>query len=686
MSQRQSCEAVGITPRTLQNWRHAPDGDGRLDRSNFTSPRQIPEDLREQIVDRFCKADVRDLSLTQAFYKLLDENKEYWCSLSTLYRLFRARGLNARRAPTREARRRSKPTAYSAEKPNEVWTWDITYLRSSKYTGRFYYAYVIVDVYSRMVVSARVFEADNADFAVRFLGDAFRRYGIKPGQLVVHSDNGASMKAAPTLALLEKNGITFSHSRPRVSNDNPYSESFFRTLKYTSMNVIVPDAHGDWFNQRDDSFSRFIQIGEKTLSDSSLFTKPIVGVCTNRDAWVYNSSLRQLERNLTRSINAFYKARSIFENSTLKEPKDRVTEAREFVKGEISWSRGLLNKLIKKRLVQPFNSEKILTAIYRPFIQQYLYYDRDAFVEMPGKWSKAFPKKTSDNLVICSSGVDNLVICINQNAKDAGQIALMTDHIADLHFNGDTQCFPRWLPGEQSKAAEDTLDFGEPSEMPSGFSQEALPHFQAAYPGKPITEDDLFYYIYGILHSEDYRTRYANNLMKELPRIPRVATYEQFMAFVEAGQELARLHVHFEDVAPYAGVKIEYTKVGQPSYRVTQMKWGKIKGKTGNAAKDKTTLIYNDWITVKNIPLEAQEYVVNKKSALDWVVERACVSIDKASGIVNDFNDYAAEMGSERYPLDLFLKVITVSLETMKIVKALPKLEIHQLDKEASVD
>lgn len=443
-----------------------------------------------------------------------------------------------------------------------------------------------------------------------------------------------------------------------------------RPSLYTSMNVIVPDAHGDWFNQRDDSFSRFIQIGEKTLSDSSLFTKPIVGVCTNRDAWVYNSSLRQLERNLTRSINAFYKARSIFENSTLKEPKDRVTEAREFVKGEISWSSGLLNKLIKKRLVQPFNSEKILTAIYRPFIQQYLYYDRDAFVERPGKWSKAFPKKTSDNLVICSSGV---------GSKEYS--CLMVDHIPCLDFLEKTQCFPRWLPGEQTKGAEDTLDFGEQSVMPSGFSPEALPHFQAAYPGKPITEDDLFYYIYGILHSEDYRTRYANNLMKELPRIPRVATYEQFMAFVEAGQELARLHVHFEDVAPYAGVKIEYTKVGQPSYRVTQMKWGKIKGKTGNAAKDKTTLIYNDWITVKNIPLEAQEYVVNKKSALDWVVERACVSIDKASGIVNDFNDYAAEMGSERYPLDLFLKVITVSLETMKIVKTLPKLEIHPLDK-----
>ena len=246
----------------------------------------------------------------------------------------------------------------------------------------------------------------------------------------------------------------------------------------------------------------------------------------------------------------------------------------------------------------------------------------------------------------------------------------MVNQIPCLDFLEKTQCFPRWLPGEQIKTAEDELDFGEPNEVPSGFSPEALPHFQAVYPGMPMTEDDLFYYIYGILHSEDYRTRYANNLMKELPRIPRVA-----------GRELARLHVYFEDMEPYSGVSIEYTKPGQPSYRVKEMKWGKIKGKTGNARKDKTTLIYNDWITVKNIPLEAQEYVVNKKSALDWIVDRAKVKIDSDSGIVNDFNDYATEMGNERYPLDLFLKIITVSLETMKIVKALPKLEIHPLDK-----
>ena len=443
-----------------------------------------------------------------------------------------------------------------------------------------------------------------------------------------------------------------------------------RSIAYTPMNVIVPDAHGDWFNHRNSSFSKFIRIGERTPSTSVVFKKPIVGVCTNRDTWVYNSSKNQIKNNLIRSVNAFINAREKFLSSTLKEQKDRITEAREFVKGEISWSRGLLQKLVKQKFVHSFDHGKVVVSAYRPFVWQYLYYDRDSFVEMPGKWHKVFPVNESNNLVICSSGV---------GAKEYS--CLMVNKIPCLDFLEKTQSFPRWLPGEQAKKAEDVFDFGEPNEVPSGFSPEALPHFQAAYPGMPMTEDDLFYYIYGILHSEDYRTRYANNLMKELPRIPRVATYEQFMAFSKAGRELGRLHVYFEDMEPYSGVTIEYTKPGQPSYRVKEMKWGKIKGKTGNAAKDKTTLIYNDWITVKNIPLEAQEYVVNKKSALDWIVDRAKVKIDSDSGIVNDFNDYAAEMGNERYPLDLFLKIITVSLETMKIVKTLPKLELHPLDK-----
>ena len=337
---------------------------------------------------------------------------------------------------------------------------------------------------------------------------------------------------------------------------------------------------------------------------------------------------------------------------------------------EMKWDRPQKRNVTKGKKAEPASRNKIYKSLYRPFYPQFLYFDRfwnNCVYQMPS----IFPMSSTKNLGICSSGVGS-----------KGFTCLMTNSITDLNMlEAGAQCFPRWLPGEQIEK-KSALDFDDIDEMPSGITKEALPHFQAAYPGKAMTEDDLFYYIYGILHSEDYRTRYANNLMKELPRIPRVATYEQFMAFAEAGRKLADLHVNFENVPPYAGVKIEYTKEGVPSYRVTEMKWAKIKGKTGNAAKDKSTLIYNDWITVKNVPLEAQEYVVNKKSALDWVVERACVSIDKASEIVNDFNDYAAEQGNERYPLELFLKVITVSLETIKIVKNLPSLEIHPLDRD----
>lgn len=443
-----------------------------------------------------------------------------------------------------------------------------------------------------------------------------------------------------------------------------------RSVTCASLHIIVPDVHGDWLNQRDDSFSTFISVAGKNPSENSIFKRPIAGVCTNRDAWVYNSSIGKIDENINRSVNAFIKASKLFDGATTKEEQqDRIVTARELVKGEISWSRGLLQKLVKQKVIQRFDSKKIRKAVYRPFFKQYLYYDGDGLIEMPSKWLLAMPKDASNNLFICTTGV---------GAKEFS--CLMTDGITDLQLNFNGQCFARWLPGAEVSLSENVLDFGEQIVSQSGFSDRALPHFKVAYPGKLLTEDDLFYYIYGILHSEDYRTRYANNLMKELPRIPRVKNYEQFVAFRDAGKELADLHVNFESVETYKGVNI-VKKQGTVSYRVTQMKWGKIPGKKGNDSKDKTKLIYNEDITIENIPIEAQEYVVNKKSALDWIVERACVKTDKDSGIVNDFNDYAAQLGNPAYPLELFLRVITVSLETLKIVKKLPSLEIHELDK-----
>lgn len=208
------------------------------------------------------------------------------------------------------------------------------------------------------------------------------------------------------------------------------------------------------------------------------------------------------------------------------------------------------------------------------------------------------------------------------------------------------------------------------------ITDEGLAHFQAAYPGEAITKQDLFYYVYGLLNSEDYRTRFADNLSKQLPRIPRVKAFADFWAFSRAGRSLAALHVNYEQVEPFPVTFLRGdTSLVPPDnperfYRVEQMKFA---GKRPNL--DKTTMIYNANITISGIPLEAYDYVVNGKPALEWVMERQCIKTDKASGIVNDANRYAVEtVGDPAYPLRLFQRVITVSLETMKIVKNLPRL------------
>ena len=211
-----------------------------------------------------------------------------------------------------------------------------------------------------------------------------------------------------------------------------------------------------------------------------------------------------------------------------------------------------------------------------------------------------------------------------------------------------------------------------------GITAEGLAHFQAAYPGEAIGKKDLFYYVYGLLHSEDYRARFADNLSKQLPRIPATKKAADFWAFSEAGRALAGLHVNYDLVEPYpvtiAQGDLRLAMIGDPAafYRVEKMKFG---GK--RPAQDKGTVIYNANITITGIPLEAYDYVVNGKPALEWVMERQGVKVDKASGITWDANAYANEtMGDPAYPLKLFQRVVTVSLETMKIVRALPKLDI----------
>ncbi len=250
-----------------------------------------------------------------------------------------------------------------------------------------------------------------------------------------------------------------------------------------------------------------------------------------------------------------------------------------------------------------------------------------------------------------------------------------------LHFNG--QAFPFYIYDETAQQSDDSLFHGHTTGGPrrrDAITDAGLAHFQSAYPGETISKQDLFYYIYGLLHSPDYRERYADNLSKELPRIPRVRRPEDFRAFSQAGRDLATLHLHYETVDKYPLAIEAKGLLTDADYRVEKMKFAKKKDpETGKSVNDRSTVIYNSKITLTGIPEAAWNYVVNGKAALDWVMERQAVRVDKASGIVNDANDWAIEtMGNPKYPLELFQRVVTVSLETQKIVAALPPLDIRE--------
>lgn len=355
-------------------------------------------------------------------------------------------------------------------------------------------------------------------------------------------------------------------------------------------------------------------------------------------------------------ILAYNQEREKFHQSENQNPDEVI----DFERKDISWSHHLKLRMVAGKKKE-FSQENIRTVLYRPFIKEYIYYD-DLFNEYLYQTRKIFPTENIKNLSICVSGV----------GARSQFTALMIDRLCSADFVEKGQCFPLFL-FEKRKLEKDFFldDLSAGLHQSCAITDQALEYFREVYNGKISSKEELFYYAYGILHSLDYRKKYAETLKSELPRIPRVKTYETFKAFSDAGRKLGEMHVNFDTQPIYQGVEINAgdKNLTSEDYRVTQMKYGK--------GKDKTILHYNDRVTVTGIPLEAYDYVVNGKPALDWVVERQCVKPDKASGIVNDANDWAIEtMHNPRYPLELFLRVITISLETMKIVNNLPVLDI----------
>ena len=421
---------------------------------------------------------------------------------------------------------------------------------------------------------------------------------------------------------------------------------------------LTPDEDNDWVNQGDEQFGKYISLGDKKDKISAtIFESFSRGVETGRDAWAYNFSKKGLASNMERMISSYNNEvrKGISYSSVLNDPK------------QIKWSSSLEAKF-KKKALGVFDLSNIRLATYRPFEEKWLYYD-PFFVHRVGQMPSIFPNEESENRVICVTGVGSRQFSV-----------LITDTLPCLDMIEKSQCFPLNL---YEKPLIDGGLFANEEEQTGyqkkdGISDNGLKHFQDAYPNETITKEELFYYIYGFLHSPNYRERFQNNLSKELPRIPAIKKYKDFMRFSKAGRQLGELHINYENVDPYqvtikeGDLRLAIIEDPKEFYRVVKMKFH-----GSGKKKDKTSVIYNSNITITNIPLEAYDYVVNGKPALEWVMERQGVKKDKASGIVNDANDYANEtMNNPAYPLELFQRVITVSLETMKIVKALPKLGI----------
>lgn len=436
----------------------------------------------------------------------------------------------------------------------------------------------------------------------------------------------------------------------------------FKSISKIEWNLITPTDRHDWINQRDGSFDSLIPIfPDKKFdgSSKSFFVTYSLGLATGRDAWAYNFSSKQLKANVNEMASNYNDvvSRNISINEAANQYKDE---------SKISWNRNLFQMLEKgqKLLINP---DGFITSLYRPFTPQNLYFEHD-FNAMQYQNNKLFPTPMAENLVICVSGV----------AHQKPFSPFIAKSIIDLQVVDKGQCFPLYWY-EENKFQQRSLfdDDGENGAFirRDGITNWILKEIRSRFGGaRNITKEMIFYYVYGILHSSAYQERFAADLKKSLPRIPIVENVNDFMDFYTYGKKLADLHLNYETVPAYPDVivhgdrKLTGTDADYDYFRVVD----KLRFKS---KQDKSTIIYNGNITIENIPAKAYEYIVNGKSAIEWIVERYCVSQDTKSLIKNDANDWAREHHQPRYILDLLLSVINVSVQTVDIVNSLPKLK-----------
>lgn len=427
---------------------------------------------------------------------------------------------------------------------------------------------------------------------------------------------------------------------------------------------INPNEHGDWISQRSSSFEALIPLAPDKKFDQktqSFFCLNSMGLGTRRDSWVVNSSKKIVSSSMKRMV-AFYNEQ--VDAFVTKRKKGAVADVNSFIEtdpAKISWSSSLIAHLERGSKAQ-FESKKITTELYRPFFKQNLYHG-DKMIHRNGQIAEIFFNTENINFCICISGVGV--------TKEFS--ALMINTPPDEELTGKSQCFPMFYYEERVEQQKGLFEASGDGNFikRDGISDFIYSLAQKQY-GKNVGKEDIFYYVYGFLHSPEYKEVFTNDLKKMLPRLPLVEDVRDFWAFSKAGRKLADLHINYESVEPHPTTRvvlpeIQYQMDAYEFYSVEKMRFPK---------KDqKDTILYNSRIRVENIPAKAYEYVVNGKSAIEWIMERYQVTVHKESGIKNNPNDWSREVEKPSYILDLLLSVINVSVQTVDIVAGLPKVK-----------
>ncbi|MBQ6470469.1 MAG: hypothetical protein IJJ33_00670 [Victivallales bacterium] len=415
-----------------------------------------------------------------------------------------------------------------------------------------------------------------------------------------------------------------------------------------NLSSIAPNQDNDWLNQSDGLFETFITIGDKDNKFTNTVFVPYYsrGCASARDAWVYNFGRQALDRNIS-SMIAIY-------NEHVERFKNTSDKSIMYLSSKISWS-GTLEERAKKMIPIEYHQNQLTEAMYRPFCKQVFYYDKSV-LERTYQMPRIFPTPQSTNLVICCAGVGV--------TKEFS--CIITNIIPDLELIGKSQCFPLYYYEKQETQQQGEFDFGDGGASVDGYIRhDGISDFilkRGRELNPKVTKEDIFFYVYGLLHSPDYRQRFSADLKKSLPHIPLPENYATFKIFQNIGRKLADIHLNYETYPMTENVLVQGESTRH--YRVEKMRFV--------SKDDKRTIIFNDFIQIENVPLKAYDYVLNGKSAIEWIMERYAISTDKASGIVNDPNQWSE---NPRYILELLLRIIQVSVDTVDLVSQLPHWE-----------